>query len=57
MACISVGSLVLAIKQLGLMPIDTDDLVAISQVSFMFIVEITRNIYSGVKTTFRKFLL
>jgi len=31
MACISVGSLVLAIKQLGLLPIDTDDLVAISQ--------------------------
>lgn len=33
MACISVGSLVLAIKQLKLLPIDTDDLVAISQVS------------------------
>lgn len=31
MACISVGSLHLAIKQLGLLPIDTDDLVAISQ--------------------------
>lgn len=34
MACISVGSLILAVKQLGLLPIDTDDLVAISQVSF-----------------------
>lgn len=33
MACISVGSLHLAIKQLGLMPMDTEDLVAISQVS------------------------
>lgn len=31
MACISVGSLILAVKQLGLLPIDTDDLVAISQ--------------------------
>lgn len=31
MACISVGSLHLAIKQLGLMPMDTEDLVAISQ--------------------------
>lgn len=36
MACISVGSLILAVKQLGLLPIDTDDLVAISQVSFCF---------------------
>lgn len=36
MACISVGSLILAVKQLGLLPIDTDDLVAISQVSFVF---------------------
>jgi Cyclin, N-terminal domain len=33
MACISVGSFVLAIKQLGVLPIDTEDLVAISQVS------------------------
>jgi hypothetical protein len=33
MACISVGSLVLAIKQLGVLPVDTEDLVAISQVS------------------------
>lgn len=33
MACISVGSFHLAIKQLGLQPIDTEDLVAISQVS------------------------
>lgn len=38
MACISVGSLILAVKQLGLLPIDTDDLVAISQVSFRFFV-------------------
>lgn len=33
MSCISVGSLHLATKQLGLDPIDTEDLVAISQVS------------------------
>lgn len=33
MACISVGSFHLAVKQLGLLPIDTEDLVAISQVS------------------------
>lgn len=33
MACISVGSLHLAIKQLGVEAIDTEDLVAISQVS------------------------
>jgi cyclin G2 len=33
MACISVGSLHLAIKQLGVETIDTEDLVAISQVS------------------------
>ena len=31
MACISVGSLHLAIKQLGLQPMDTEDLVSISQ--------------------------
>lgn len=33
MACISVGAFHLAVKQLGLLPIDTEDLVAISQVS------------------------
>lgn len=33
MSCISIGSLHLAIKQLGLDSIDTEDLVAISQVS------------------------
>lgn len=33
-ACISVGSFHLAIKQLGLPQIDTEDLVAISQVIF-----------------------
>lgn len=33
-ACISVGSFHLAIQQLGLPQIDTEDLVAISQVSF-----------------------
>lgn len=52
MACISVGSLHLAIKQLGLLPIDTDDLVAISQVSFRLVTDIAnaqQNIYSGVK--------
>lgn len=31
MACISVGAFHLAVKQLGLLPIDTEDLVAISQ--------------------------
>ena len=36
MACISVGSLNLAIKQLGVEAIDTEDLVAISQVSCFF---------------------
>ena len=35
MSCISVGSLHVAIKQLGLDPIDTEDLVAISQVSIL----------------------
>lgn len=35
MSCISVGSLHLATKQLGLDPIDTEDLVAISQVSIL----------------------
>lgn len=34
MACISVGAFHLAVKQLGLLPIDTEDLVAISQVSY-----------------------
>jgi hypothetical protein len=38
MACIAVGSFHLAIKQLGLLPIDTEDLVAISQVSTVKIV-------------------
>lgn len=33
MACISVSSLHLAVKQLGLPAMDTEDLVAISQVS------------------------
>lgn len=37
MACISVGSFHLAVKQLGLLPIDTEDLVAISQVSWNFL--------------------
>lgn len=36
MSCISVGSLHLAIKQLGVVSIDTEDLVAISQVSITF---------------------
>lgn len=36
MACISVGSLHLAIKQLGFLPVDTEDLVAISQVSYRY---------------------
>jgi hypothetical protein len=33
MACISVGAFHLAVKQIGLLAIDTEDLVAISQVS------------------------
>lgn len=37
MSCISIGSLHLAIKQLGVVSIDTEDLVAISQVSSIFI--------------------
>lgn len=36
MACISVGSLHLAIKQLNIPQIDTDDLVVISQVSILY---------------------
>lgn len=50
MACISIGSFHLAIKQLGLLPIDTDDLVAISQVSIFMPKRSSRlKIYSGVK--------
>lgn len=36
MACISVSSLHLAVKQLGLPAMDTEDLVAISQVSTVY---------------------
>lgn len=43
MSCISVGSLHLAIKQLGVVSIDTEDLVAISQVSITFFFSL--NIY------------
>lgn len=51
MACISVGSLHLAIKQLGVEAIDTEDLVAISQVSCLFFLNfkfIFLSIYSSV---------
>lgn len=43
MSCISVGSLHLATKQLGLDSIDTEDLVAISQVSIIC------HVYSSVR--------
>lgn len=49
MAVISVGSLHLAIKQLGVQSIDTEDLVAISQVS----IKEKENIYTGVEMSLK----
>lgn len=58
MAVISVGSLHLAIKQLGVLPIDTDDLVAISQVSTdLLFVRIIIHVYKNNIENWQSFVL